>query len=48
MKSNSNGQIAKGNEMVSFKIRDQVLSHGSNRIDSKEYEYCKKQTKITK
>ena len=40
MESNAKGQIAKGNEMVSFKIGDQVLyslSHGSNRKDSKQY-----------
>ena len=40
MGSNAEGQIAKGNEMVSFKIGDQVLyilSHGSNRKDSKLY-----------
>ena len=38
--SNAKGQIAKGKEMVSFKIGDQVLyslSHGSNRKDSKQY-----------
>ena len=40
MGSNSKVQIAKGNEMMSFKIGDQVLyslSHGSNRMDSKQY-----------
>ena len=40
MESNAKRQIAKGNEMVSFKIGDQVfysLSHGSNRKDSKQY-----------
>ena len=40
MESNAKGQIAKGNEMVSFKIGDQVLysqSHKSNRKDSKQY-----------
>ena len=40
MESNAKGPIAKGNEMVSFKIGDQVLyslSHGSNRKDSKQY-----------
>ena len=41
MGSNAKGQIAKGNEMVSFKIEDQVLyslsQHGSSRKDSKQY-----------
>ena len=40
MESNAKGQIAKGSEVVSFKIGDQVLyslSHGSNRKDSKQY-----------
>ena len=44
MESNAKGQIAKGNEMVSFKIGDQVLyslSHGSNRKDSKQlWSFC--------
>ena len=40
MESNAKGQIAKGNEMVSFKIGDRVFysqSYGSNRKDSKQY-----------
>ena len=39
MESNATRQIAKGYKMVSFKIGNQVLyslSHGSNRIDSKQ------------
>ena len=39
MESNAKGQIAKSYEMVLYKIGNQVLyslSHGSNRIDSKQ------------